>query len=308
MNRCLACLGDLAAGTDYHPRCVRRLFGSAKPPRIDVDLARLHTLALAMAGHTSLSGVQRKISVGLSADRMTLRLEAEGGRYILKPQSQTFPNLPENEHLTMLLAAKAGIETPAFGLVRLADGSLAFVARRFDRADDGRKRLQEDFCQLAERSPKDKYQGSAELCARLVRRHADEPGIEALKLFRLMVFVWWTGNGDMHLKNFSVLRSDEGLNRLSPAYDLLCTRLPIPDDHLALPIGGNTKDITREQWLGFAGACGIPERAVVRVFSTIAGTMPTAADLVMRSALPKEAKEIYVALLQERKERLSGFL
>ena len=96
----------------------------------------------------------------------------------------------------------AGVEHPACGLLTLADGSLAYVVRRFDRPDGGGKLRQEDFCQ-----------------------YATEPAVESLKLFRQMVFCWWTGNGDMHLKNFSLLTGPDGTVRLSPAYDLLCTRV-----------------------------------------------------------------------------------
>jgi serine/threonine-protein kinase HipA len=141
----------------------------------------------------------------------------------------------------MVLAGLMGIETAPLELVRLRDGTLAYLTVRFDRPPEGGKLRQEDFCQLSEKSPKEKYEGSAELCARIVRKYASEPLVEMLKLYRLMVFVWWTGNGDMHLKNFSLLASRDGLQRLSPAYDQLCTCLVIPDDPLALTVGGKKK-------------------------------------------------------------------
>ena len=110
---CLACLREDAVGrSGYHAQCVRRLFGTPGVPEVDVELGKLHALGLAMAGRTSLSGVQRKISVGLSTDRMTLQLCVEGGSHILKPQAQSYPALPENEHLTMQLAAESQIEVP----------------------------------------------------------------------------------------------------------------------------------------------------------------------------------------------------
>src|SRR5205807_741367 len=95
----------------------------------------------------------------------------------------------------------------------------------------------------------EKYDGSAELCIRLLRKYASEPLIEVSKLYRLLLFVWWAGNGDMHLKNFSVLASSGGLQRLSPAYDLLCTRLVISDDPLALPVLGKRDKVTRKTWV-----------------------------------------------------------
>jgi serine/threonine-protein kinase HipA len=307
--RCFVCLGDVPADSDsgdtpYHPRCASRLFGAPRAPAIDLDLARLHTVALAMVGHTSLSGVQRKVSVGLTADRATLRVVTDHGHFILKPQAQTFPHLPENEHVTMRIAEAAGLDVPANGLVRLRDGTLAYVTRRFDRTEDGAKRLQEDFCQLAGLSPKQKYEGSAELCSRLVRRHASEPLVTALALFRQLAFGWWTGNGDLHLKNLSLLRGEDGRHRLSPAYDLLCTELVVPDDQLALPVGGNRRSVTPRQWVAFAAYCGLPPRAAARALADLHAALPRALDLVGRSLLPEEPRARYAALLTARARTL----
>ena len=132
---CSICLGPLEVGLSDQPHraCLVGLFGAPQPPEMDVDLAKLHTLALAMVGRTSLSGIQRKISVSLAVERGTYRLCAGPGNYILKPQSQTFPALPENEHTTMRLASLVGHETPPCGLVKHRDGSLAFIVQRFDR-------------------------------------------------------------------------------------------------------------------------------------------------------------------------------
>lgn len=298
---CWICLRE--AGDRYHSACLRALFGVSRAPRTDVRLAKLHTAALAMVGHTSLSGVQRKISVSLTADRVTLQVAIEGGRYILKPSSQTFPNLPENEHLTMTLAKLAGLEVPPCGLLPLADGSIAYVVSRFDRAG-GAKLRQEDFCQLAEFSAKEKYQGSAELCARLVRRFASEPIIEALRLYRLFVFAWWSGNGDLHLKNLSLLTS-EGFHRLSPCYDLVCTHLLIPDDPLALPVCGKKARLTREDWLNFAARCSVRPRAAQRVLRDVAGTTAEARSFIERSLLPVEMKASYSELIEERAASLA---
>lgn len=296
---CWACLRALDDGTRYHSKCLREVFGVAKPPAIDVELAKLHTLALAMVGHTSLSGIQRKISLRLEAESRTLRVAVEGGHFILKPQAQTFPALPENEHLTMRIAERVRITIPPCALFELKDGSLAYIVRRFDRLPGGGKLMQEDFCQLAVKPPKDKYQGSAELCARLVLRYTSAPIIEAEKLFRLLAFGWWTGNGDMHLKNFSLLRGEDGNYRLSPAYDLLCTRLVIADDQLALPVGG-TKRPGRRRWLELAKGCGLQPRAAERVLREIGEGTDDAVQLIDASLLPATMKRAYTKLVRER--------
>lgn len=301
---CRVCLGDTNGEEEYHARCLRGLFGVTNAPRLDIEIGKLHTAALAMIGHTSLSGIQKKISVNLAVDRATLQVAAEGGLYVLKPQTGTYPALPENEHVTTRLARLAGIETAPNGLVTLKDGSFAYVVRRFDRLADGHKLRQEDFCQLAELPPKDKYAGSAELCVKLLRKYASEPPVEVLKLFRLLVFIWWSGNGDMHLKNFSLLADGEGRFRLTPAYDLVCTRLVIPEDQLALPIQGKNDNLHRGVWKRYSEYCKLPEKVTRRVLDKQASIVNEATSLIDRSFLPVDQKSAYKQLIAERSEML----
>ncbi len=300
---CRVCLKPVRE-QDYHAACLRGLFGAAKVPQLNISLSKLHTAALAMVGRTSLSGVQKKISVTLATDRETLQVAAEGGRYILKPQTETFPALPENEHVTTCLAKLVEIELPPFGMVSLSDGSPAFISKRFDRLPDGRKLRQEDFCQLAEQSPKDKYEGSAELCVRLLRKYASEPLIETLKLYRLLLFGWWTGNGDLHLKNLSLFTDTQGIMRLTPAYDLVSTRLVIPDDPLALPVVGKKTKLTRRTWRDFADYCGIPQKTAQRVLEKQARVETAANEVIEACFLPAEQKLMLKELVAERSSTL----
>jgi serine/threonine-protein kinase HipA len=301
---CRICLGDVAGEADYHLRCLRKLFQSSQVPQLDIELSKLHVAALAMAGHTSLSGIQKKLSVHLEPRRATLRVAAAGSRYILKPQTGTYSSVPENEHVTSRLAELAGIDVSPHGLVSLKDGSLAYVVRRFDRWPHGHKLRQEDFCQLAEKSPKEKYDGSGELCVRLLRQFATEPLVEILKLYRLLVFAWWSGNGDLHLKNFSLLADEQGIMRLTPAYDLLCTRLVIPNDTLALPIIGRKDNLQRGTWLQFAEDCQLPPKAALRVLNKPASILEDATRLIERSFLPNDQQDEYKRLIAERAKTL----
>lgn len=304
MSNCYVCLESVHGSAAYHPRCLRSLFETGKLPTLDIDTSTLHTAALAMVGHTSLSGIQKKISLGLVADKGTLRVGGDGGGYILKPQTGTYPSVPENEHVTTLLANLVGIETAASGLMQLTDGTLAFIIRRFDRLPGGRKLLQEDFCQLAELPPKEKYHGSAELCVRIVRLYASEPLIELSKLYRLFVFTWWTGNGDMHLKNFSILTGEDEIVRLTPAYDLVSTHLVIPGDPLALPVGGKQTRLVRGDWLRLADYCGLPRKVAERVLQEQQAIADRAADVIRRSFLPADQKTEYEALIRQRTRQL----
>jgi serine/threonine-protein kinase HipA len=280
------------------------LFGTEEAPSIDVDLARIHTLALAMVGRVSISGVQRKLSVTLTADRATLRLATAGGDFLLKVQSQTFPQLPENEWVTQRLAALCGIEVPPAALMPLRDGSLAYVVRRFDRPAGGKLPM-EDFCQLAGRMPAEKYDSSAEQCAQLARRFASEPLIDLLRLYRQFAFAWCTGNGDLHLKNLALLGDGRGHHRLSPAFDLLNTRLVIPDDTLALPVCGKRDNVKLATWLQFAERSGLAERAARRVLREIADARSGMLDLVADASLPEEMRSRYAELVEQRSRILA---
>ncbi len=301
---CRICLEPSDTPVAYHPRCLKELFGTHTLPTLDIDTARLHTAALSMVGRTSLSGVQKKISLGLSKEREVLTVVAEGSQYILKPQTGVFPWIPENEHVTTRLAKLVGIETAQSGLIELTDGQLAFIARRFDRLPSGRKVRQEDFCQLSEKPPRAKYSSSSEQCVRLVKQYASEPLIELMKLYRLLVFCWWTGNGDMHLKNFSLLTAEDGMVRLTPAYDLVSTHLVIRDDPLALPVGGRRIGLTRGAWRGFADYCGLPPKVSERLLDEQIKATDEAVRVIGRSFLPVEQKGDYEALVRARSESI----
>ncbi|MEM9657544.1 MAG: HipA domain-containing protein, partial [Planctomycetota bacterium] len=111
MTACRICLKPAAGGVAYHKKCLQRLFDTGKLPHLDIDTGKLHTAALAMVGHTSLSGIQKKVSLGLDAKKTLLTVVAEGGTYILKPQTGTYPAIPENELVTTRMAELVGIET-----------------------------------------------------------------------------------------------------------------------------------------------------------------------------------------------------
>jgi serine/threonine-protein kinase HipA len=146
---------------------------------------------------------------------------------------------------------------------------------------------------------RDKYDGSAELCVRLLGRYASEPLIEIQKLYRLILFSWWTANGDMHLKNFSLLTTPEGIRRLSPAYDLVCTKLAIPEDTLAMPVGGRDSKLTRRKWVEFGEYCQIPAKATKRLIAGQIEALDPALHLIAASFLPDRMKEQYEAILRE---------
>ncbi len=161
--------------------------------------------AMARATKMSIQGVQPKLSARLLVKEGRFEVVDRGGRYILKPQTHLYPNLPENEDLTMRLARTVGIELPLHGLVFSADGSLTYFIRRFDRGARSRKLAVEDFAQLAGLTRATKYAFSMERLIPILDRYCTFPAVEKLELFRRTLFCYLTGNEDMHLKNFSLI-------------------------------------------------------------------------------------------------------
>ena len=305
-SQCLVCLRSTKSQTGYHAACAKALFGSSLVPKITLEDGMVLTAGLAMAGKTSLSGAQKKISVRVSGDRSTLQVATSGGRYILKPPNDVYRSLPEVEHTTMQLAKVSGIDVAINGLIKLDDGRLAYLTQRFDRASDGSKIRQEDFCQLAMMRPSQKYKGSAELCIRIIKQFASEPGVGVRQLFNQLLFSWWVGNGDLHLKNLSLLVDAEGIVKLTPAYDLVCTRLVIPDDYdLAMPMCGRNQKIRRATWLKLADYAAIPKKAAERLIANQVNALSKSIETVERSFMDASMKSQLKKLLIAQTEILA---
>ena len=229
-----------------------------------------------------------------------MKVTAEGGQYILKPQVQAFANLPENEELCMTIADDIGISVPAHCLVHLKDQSLAYVVRRFDR--EGRRKIhQEDFSQILEKQ--NKYDGSVEEIGKKLKTVAEVPGLDAQLFFERVVFNFLIGNGDAHVKNYSVIYNEEGLARLAPAYDLVCSRIVIPEEaeESALTIQGKKGRIKRGDIDLLADYLGIPEK--IR-FEKFMGKKELFRSRLAESLLPGELAEAFDKLLVERFQRL----
>lgn len=280
----------------------RKVFGIDHEPFVDLTLAGVSLKAQEMVGKMSISGVQPKLSVKLAdrAGHPRLEVTGEGGQYILKPQVQAFANLPENEELCMTIAEDAGIDVPAHCLVRLKDKSLAYVVKRFDR--QGRRKLhQEDFGQIL--GKQDKYDGSVEEIGRKLKDVSGVPGLDVQLFFERVVFNFLIGNGDAHVKNYSVTYSGDGLARLAPAYDLVCSRIVIPGevDESALTVQGKKGRIKRKDLDLLAEYLGIPEK--VR-FDRFIGQEKKFRARITRSLLPKDLAGSFDKLLVERFRRL----
>ena len=215
---CLCCGKPLRTeNTDsgWHKSCIKRFFGTAELPEIAIDEAAFETLAAESTnkGYT-VPGVQKKLSLHLFSEGNTPRLTLVNypTGYILKPQVPEFEALPQAEQLVMCMADTAGISTVPHALIMEKD-SLAYITKRVDRIftkNSMQMLAMEDFCQLDLRLTQDKYKGSYERCAKIIERYSSRKGLDITELYLRIVFSFLVGNSDMHLKNFSLIETEEG--------------------------------------------------------------------------------------------------
>jgi len=278
---------------------LKSMFGATKEPVINFSLSEISLKAQDSVGKLSISGVQPKLSVKFDKKRCELIPIPMGGDYILKPQPQAFPHLPENEQCCMDIAEAFGIDVPEHCLLPLSDSSLVYIVKRFDR-EGHQKKHQEDFSQIL---GKDKYAGSVEQIGKKLKDISAVPGLDIQFLFERVVFNFLIGNGDAHLKNFSINYDQENQIRLSPAYDIVCSKLVIPrEDDSALMINGKKHKLSRKDFDAFADYLKIPTKVRYEKFIQQNEQMQR---LVHSSKLPLEEQNKFIAIIEERYRRMS---
>ena len=256
----------------------------------------------------SIQGVQPKLSALLNVRQQGFEIADIGGTFILKPQNADFPNLPENEAITMAMAAKVGIEVPITGLIGSIDGSFTYFIRRFDRLTKGRKLATEDFTQLLGYKRETKYDASMEKLADVIEQFCTFPALEKEKLFKVVLFNFLIGNEDAHLKNFTLITRQNKVE-LSPAYDLLNSTIVLRGsqiEELALPLAGKKRKISRSLWVDYYGKTRLKlsDKTISNVLTALQSAIPEWLQLIEISFLPDNLKEKYRALLLKRVEIL----
>ena len=309
-RKCLYCYEALEnSEKDFHTKCGKSFFGFTPPPLLDVNLSEIESLALKILGRSaSVTGVQPKLSVDLKKDKKeTARLTIVGlwGSYILKPPYKDFPQMPENEDLTMKLAENVGIKTAQHSLIRLKSGELAYISKRFDRTAKTKLHV-EDFAQLLEVLTERKYSGSVEQVSKGILKYSSFPGNDLINLFELVLFSFVTGNADMHLKNYSLIRDENDDIKLSPAYDLLSTKLLIPEDkeEYALTINGKKAGLKRKDFDALAGYMKINEKTLTTIYKKFGSAAEKWFSLINKSFLRQETQTDFMNLIKQRISRI----
>ena len=306
------CPGTLAEGyKSYSNLALKRVFeGKKVSPILPYDAPFTNSIADELFEENrkrmSISGVQEKFSVLLDKNKLRLIKQGEFGQYILKPIPSAGKNkdqMPANEHLTMQIARQVfGIETAENALIFFKNGELAYITKRFDVRDKSSKWAQEDFASLAERTPQThgdnyKYLGNYFELFEILKKYVPAYNIEAPKLFKLILFNYLMSNGDAHLKNFSLIETSFGDFRLSPAYDLLNSRIHIIDRDFALEDGllpkNEVNGKVKEQFQKLGEMAGISAIQITKIIKSICSNEEDVKRLIRNSFLSDSIKRNY---------------
>jgi serine/threonine-protein kinase HipA len=304
--------GSVRAGNDFD---LLVALGSDLPGAVRVVpsegmVARIEELLLPKPkARFSLAGVQMKLSVIKNTGKgggLTIPLGDEQGSYIAKFPSTSFPGVSENEYANLALAEAIGMDVPERELVEqsefegipeefktLSDGKVLLV-RRFDRGAGGERIHIEDFAQVFGIYPSRKYEGAAyhDIAAALGVAVSSAAALEFVRRLALAVI---TGNGDMHLKNWSLIYRDAGDKpALAPVYDVLSTVPYIPADATALSLAGERsfKAMNAQRWKAFANRARLPEAAALNaVTETVECVNQLWWSLPERAVIPENVLE-----------------
>ena len=311
MSKCLFCYQEIADEEfmkhEFHKSCSKKFFGKNTPPIIDYTQSEMLELAeKVVKSQRTVTGVQPKLSLNIkkmtgnsAVDKFTI--VGLWGKYILKPQTKLYKQLPEIEDLTMHLAELSKIKTVDHSLIRLKSGELAYITKRIDRSKKNKLHM-EDMCQLTERLTEHKYKGSHEQVAKKIKTFSANPGFDIVNFYELVLFCFLTGNNDMHLKNFSLLKGKDLNYNLSPAYDLVASELVVEgdDEELALNLNGKKKNIKIKDFSIAMKTGGMNDKSIENVFQKFEKLQNIWHKFIGGSFLSEQFKENYHKMVDEK--------
>jgi len=318
------CLGCFVLTKEvYCKKCKKALFDNQKISTIlDFDKKEFLSATVALSEQMSISGVQDKISLKIEDEKLVPT--STEGTYLLKPiplmeYGELLEDVAKNEHFTMQLAEQVfGLETAKNALIAFSDGELAYITKRFDRVD-GMKIKQEDFSSLSGYTEQShgknyKYDYSYEEMGGLMKKYLPSYRVEVLKFFKQVLFNYMVGNGDAHLKNFSVIQRTTKDYGLSPAYDLLSSSLHLPNEsRTALEFFREyeTKSFEAngfyayDDFMALAKCLEIPPKMAEKIVKDFLAKEEITLNLLENSFLSTKAKERYSILFLDRIKALS---
>jgi serine/threonine-protein kinase HipA len=283
---------------------LRRLFNVPWVPKIPFGMADLPEQVRQSIGKMSLSGVQKKASVVLHKEEQQLVIAQGNGTHILKPDIPEYPQIALVENLSMDMAEKLEMEVPPHGVLPMADGTPAYLIKRFDRLPNGERIHKEDMAQLLQIPTDEKYNNSVEKVGKAIRLHATNTFLELINFYERVIFNFLIGNGDMHLKNWALIeKSDE--TKLAPCYDLVASRLFIPrEDESALTINGKKNKLTRHDFETLARNLELEGKGVGNIFEKFKEMKPTLIAMIQHSGLGAHRKNDWTRLIEARYKKI----
>jgi len=311
MKQCLYCYKSLKNNEiDFHAACSKKIFGTKVAPVLPYSDDEMQALATEIIrSQISVTGVQAKLSLKIAdaKPREATRFTIVGlwGNYILKPQTVNYAHLPEVEDVTMHLAEIAKIRTVPHSLIRLKSGSLAYITKRIDRKGTVKIPM-EDMCQLTERLTEHKYHSSYENIAKTILKYAANPVLDEIVFYEQILFSFLTGNADMHLKNFSLIKNSINGYSLMPAYDMVATALvnQADNEELALTLNGKKRKLKRTDFEIAFSKNNLDKKSIERIFSKFETITPQWIELINQSFLPELMKTEFIKLITERAKRM----
>ena len=301
MAQCNGCLKDNTKG--FCASCERILFDRSKvSPQLKFNWEDISKRIDGQPMGFSISGVQRKGFIGKPrGTELVPKMNVdEKSRYIIKPMLSKF-NLPDqspaNEHVTMQIAKQLfGIKIAECAFMSFANGTQAYVTKRFDYDDNGEKLNQEDFVSVLKAAHKytsKTYQDVGEWLSPLNR----------VDFLRILIFNFLTGNGDVHLKNISLLETADGDMMLSPSYDLMNTKIHLTDNLLALNLFkefeqtslplGEKYSYKSEDFIEFGKRLKIKETIITKIIDSSNKKESEILAMVDKSFLSDDARKLY---------------
>ncbi|MDG2430868.1 HipA domain-containing protein [Flavobacterium sp.] len=303
MNRCP--ITYELCGTDKYSAKGMRLIAPKLTRLNDLPYTavELRQEAANRAKKLSIQGVQPKLSAAVSIVDQEFKIVDQFGTYIIKPQNDLFPQLPENEDVTMRMAKAFGLDVPFHGMLYGKDRSLSYFIKRFDRHGKGKKWATEDFAQLTANTRDTKYRFTMEKLIPVLDEFCSFPAIEKADFFKRILFCFVTGNEDMHLKNFSLITKN-GKTTLAPIYDFLNSTIAIknPNEEIALPLKGKKSNLKASDFIEYYAKerLQLNEKTIVTILDQMKKATPKWKELLEISFLSEDMKEKYLELLDDR--------
>lgn len=308
MEHCFGCLKDNVKG--FCSSCEKRLFDRSKiTPQLNFNWEDISKVIDGYPAGFSISGVQAKGFIGKATgtDLSPILADGKNSIYIIKPLLSSFgfqSDSPANEHVTMQMAKQIyGIRTAECCLMRFANGTPAYVTRRFDYNENEEKLNQEDFASVL-KAKKDNH-GKYKYTAKTYEDFGDVLSpLNKVEFIRILIFNYLSGNGDAHLKNFSILETSDGDMQLSPSYDLMNTKIHVNDSHIALNLfrelertslpRGETYTYGIQDFIELGKRFGLRDKLLEKIVTEFKGTEEKMKEMINRSFLSKEAKKKYL--------------